>query len=212
MKKIIFLMVLIFGLVSFGETMEITIPNENLENKNGVLLYKGVPFSGRLKADSTDEDLGYSGALNLENGHFEGLSELKSEMENIHVKFTVLNGKFDGEVVSKMPEMGEINIIFDEGKLVSEKFSFIDGPKADFTYTPEGIVNGTMNIEGERVVFKNGEAQFGSGKIKAKIDYQKQLLIMTVLEGKKVVQKIEQPILTVNMFEEMLFPVLTSKE
>ena len=35
---------------------------------------------------------------------------------------------------------------------------------------------------------------------------------MTVLNGKTVVQKIEQPLLTVNMFEKMLFPVITSKE
>lgn len=212
MKKIIFLLVIIFGLISFGETMEITIPNENLENKNGVLVYNGVPFSGRIKMDSTDEDLGYSGSLNLENGHFEGLSEIKNDKEGMHVRFTILNGKFDGEVISKIPEIGEVNVIFNEGKLVSQKFSFIDGTEANLIYTPEGVVNGTMNIGGEKFTFKNSEAQFGSGKIKAKVDYEKQLLIMTVLEGKKTVQKIEQPLLTVKMFEEMLFPVITSEE
>ena len=193
--------------------MEITIPNANLENKNGVLLYKGVPFSGRLKTDSTDEDLGYSGALNLENGHFEGLSELKSEKENIHVKFTVLNGKFDGEVISKVPGMGEANIIFKDGKLVSEKSNFANGVSSDLAYTPEGVINGVMEMMNDQTFnFKNGEAKLDSGKIIAKIDYKKQLLIMTVLNGKTVVQKIEQPLLTVNMFEKMLFPIITSKE
>ena len=212
MKRIIFLMALIFGLVSFGETVEITIPNENLENKNGVLVYNGVPFSGRIKTASTDEDLGYYASLNLENGHFEGLSEIKNDMERIYVKFTILNGKFDGEVISKVPQMGETRIVFNEGKLVSENGSFVGGMETNLTYTPEGIINGTMEMNGEKFNFKNGEAKFGQGKIIAKVDYKKQILAMTVMEGKTVIQKIEQPIMTVSIFEEMLFPVITSKE
>ena len=69
-----------------------------------------------------------------------------------------------------------------------------------------------MEMNDQTFNFKNGEAELDSGKIIAKIDYKKQLLIMTVLNGKTVVQKIEQPLLTVNMFEKMLFPIITSKE
>ena len=212
MKKIIFLMVLIFGLVSFGETMEITIPNANLENKNGVITYKGKPYTGRLKANLVDEEQGYEGFLSFNEGHFEGFSELKNEKQKVHIKFTVTNGKFDGEVISKVPQIGETRIVFNEGKLVSENGSFVGGTEINLTYTPEGIVNGTMEMNDQTFNFKNGEAKFGQGKMIAKIDYKKQILAVTVIEGKTVVQKIEQPIMTLSMFEKMLFPVLTSKE
>ena len=199
--------------------MEITIPNANLENKNGVITYKGKPYTGRLKANLVDEEQGYEGFLSFNEGHFEGFSELKNEKQKVHIKFTVTNGKFDGEVISKVPQIGETRIVFNEGKLVSENGSFVGGTEinltngmnSDLTYTPEGLINGTMEMSGQTFIFKDGVAEFPQGKMIAKIDYEKQILFMTVMQGDTVIQKIEQPMLTVSMFEKMLFPVLTQQ-
>ncbi len=211
MKKILFLIVLMLGLVSCGTPKEIALPNKNLKNENGVITFKGKPYTGKLKANLADKVQGYQGALSLKDGHFEGLSEIKSEKQQMHVKFTVKDGKFDGEVISKMPQMGETNIIFKDGKLVSEKLNLTNGMNSDLTYTPEGLINGTMEMSGQTFIFKDGVAEFPQGKMIAKIDYEKQILFMTVMQGDTVIQKIEQPMLTVSMFEKMLFPVLTQQ-
>ena len=211
MKKILFLIVLMLGLVSCGTPKEVALPNKNLKNENGVVTYKGKPYTGKLKANLADKVQGYNGSLSFKDGHFEGLSEIKSDKQKMHVKFSITNGKFDGEVISKMPQMGEALINFKDGKIVSEKSSFINGVDADLTYSPEGVVNGTMKINGQTLNFKDGEAQFGPGKMIVKIDYEKQILTMTVMQGTTEVQKVEQPVLTVDMFEKMLFPILTQQ-
>ena len=199
MKKILFLIGLILGIVSCGTPKEIVFPNKNLKLENDVITYKGKPYTGQLKVNLVDNMQGLQGALSLKDGHFEGLSEIKSEKQKMHVKFTVTNGKFEGELVYKTQIKGERIFNFKEGKVLSEKSKLPDGVEVDFTYTPEGLINGTMKKKGKIYNFKDGEARFSKGKIKSKIDYERQVLVTTITEGETVVQKSEYPFISVNM-------------
>ena len=107
MKKILFLIVLMLGLVSCGTPKEIALPNKNIKVENGAITFKGKPYTGKIKMNLSDKVQGYSGFLSFKDGHFDGLSEIKNEKQKMHIKFTVLNGKFEGEVISKMPQMWE---------------------------------------------------------------------------------------------------------
>ena len=207
MKKILFLIVLMLGLVSCGTPKQITIPNKNLKYENEAITYKGKPYTGKIKMNLSDKVQGFDGFISFKDGHFDGLSEIKNEKQKMNIKFTVVNGKFDGEVVSKMPQMGEANYTFKEGKIVTEKGKLIDGTQTDITYDPEGV-NGTMVLNGQTVTFKNGEGEFQGGKLKVEMDYETQKMVIGFYQGDKLIQKVEQPILTVDMFEKMLLPIM----
>ena len=107
MKKILFLIILMLGLISCGAPKEIALPNKNIKVENGAITFKGKPYTGKIKMNLSDKVQGYSGFLSFKEGHFDGLSEIKNEKQKMHIKFTVLDGKFEGEVISKMPQMGE---------------------------------------------------------------------------------------------------------
>ena len=207
MKKILFLVILILAIVSCGTPKEIVFPNKNLKLENGVIIYKGKPYTGKLKANLTNAQ-GIQGVLSLKDGHFEGLSEIKSEKQKMHVKFTVTNGKFEGELLYKTQIKGERILNFKEGKMLSEKSKLPSGVEVDFTYTPEGVINGTMKKNGQIYNFKDGEARFRKVKIKSKIDYQRQVLVTTLTEGVTVVQKSEYPLISVSMYEKLFFPAI----
>ena len=94
--------------------------------------------------------------------------------------------------------------------MLSEKSKLPSGVEVDFTYTPEGVINGTMKKNGQIYNFKDGEARFRKVKIKSKIDYQRQVLVTTLTEGVTVVQKSEYPLISVSMYEKLFFPAIVT--
>ena len=104
MKRYLLAILLILGLViSCGGSKDITIPNKNVKVDGNVLTFKGKPFTGNIKMNLADKMDGYAGAMSFKEGHLDGLTELKNDKPKQQVKFTVVDGKFDGELIMKDP-------------------------------------------------------------------------------------------------------------
>ncbi len=162
MKRILFFMILSLGLLSCKGTDEITLPDKNIKVENDVLLYKEKPYSGKIKVNLMDKIQGYEGFLNFKEGHLDGLTELKNDKKKQHIKFTIVNGKFDGDVIMNDPEqLVKMQLSVNKGSITKMVADVENSTKYDITFN-KGLANGTMEAGGQKLNFKDGMGKLSS--------------------------------------------------
>ena len=209
MKRILFIILLVTGILS-RKVDELTIPNKHLTFKDGTVLYKEKPYTGKVKLKKIPDKEQYeTGYINLKNGHLDGVTEFENDMAKTHFKFNVKNGKYDGEYVLKHPLIGDFVMSYENGELKQLNGKFPNEIKQDLIFDKDGNVNGLIEQGGEQLDFKAGVAEKDTLKVKMFLDSEtKQKLITEVYEGDKLMAREENILLfTVKDFAEELLPV-----
>ena len=164
MKKFLLAVIFVLGFtISFGST-SITLPNKKVSVVNETLVYNGSPFTGNIIMNESDKADGYSGSISFKNGHLDGLTDLRNDGKKQQMKFTVVNAKFDGELIMKDPEQS-INIMLDIKKGAIVKY--FGNIQEEFKYNLNfinNLANGTMEVSGQKLEFKNGIAKGPQGQ------------------------------------------------
>ena len=210
MKRIVFVILFIMGILSCKAPDELTIPDKHLEFKGGTVLYKEAPYTGKVKLKKIpDKDQYEDGYISLKDGRLSGITEFKNDAAKTHFKFNVKDGKFDGEYTLKYPLIGDFVMNFENGELKELKGKFPNEIKQDLIFDKDGNVNGLIEQGGEQLDFKGGVAEKDTLMVKMFLDKEtKQKLITEVYENNKLMAREENILLfTVKDFEEELLPV-----
>ena len=90
MKRILLIILLITAILSCKDSKELTIPDKDLSYKDGVVLYKGKAYTGKINVKKlNDKEQFEEGFVTLKNGHLDGITELKNEKVGTYFKFNV---------------------------------------------------------------------------------------------------------------------------
>ena len=210
MKRILFVIICMLGILSCGVPKELTIPDKHLNYKNGAVLYKETPYTGKVKLKKiADKEQFEEGYINLKDGRLDGITDFKNDTAKTHFKFNVKDGKFDGEYILKHPLIGDFVMNFENGELKELKGKFPNDISQDLIFDKDGNVNGLIEQSGEQLDFKGGIAEKETLKVKMFLDQEtKQKLVTEVYDGDKLMAREENILLfTVKDFEEELLPV-----
>ncbi len=212
MKKILLAVIFVFGFVISFSNTDITLPNKDIKVVKDVLLYKNSPFTGNIIMSAEDKKEGYSGAISLKNGHLDGLSELRNDRQGELVKFTVVDGKFDGELIMNDPSQGvSITLNIKKGAIVKYLADIEGIYKYDLSFT-NNLANGTMEVSGQEFRFKNGIAKGPQGQeLKLSLDpvtgdMETEAYVNGRVAGKETIPNI----LTPQYLETFLFLAVTN--
>ena len=211
MKKILLAVIFVFGFVISFSNTDITLPNKDIKVVKDVLLYKNSPFTGNIIMSAEDKKEGYSGAISLKNGHLDGLSELRNDRQGEHVKFTVVGGKFDGELIMNDPSQGvSITLNIKKGAILKYLADVQGVYKYDLSFV-NNLANGTMEADGQEFRFKNGIAKGPQGQeLKLSLDPVTGDMEMEAYVNGRVAGKETIPnILTPQYLETFLFQAVT---
>ena len=213
MKRYLLAILLILGLViSCGGSKDITIPNKNVKVDGNVLTFKGKPFTGNIKMNLADKMDGYAGAISFKEGHLDGLTELKNDKLKQQVKFTVVDGKFDGELIMKDPnQRTDITLDIKNGVIVKYLADVQGIYKYDLNFV-NNLANGTMEAQGQKFEFKDGIAKGPQGEeVKLSLDPATGDMTIEALVNGKVIQKQVMPnVLTPQFLETFIFSAIAS--
>ncbi len=211
MKKFLLAVIFVFSfVVSFS--IDITLPNKDVKIVKDVLLYKGSSFTGNIIINDEEQNDGYSGIMSFKNGHLNGLTELKKDTENQHVKFTVADGKFDGELIMKdIKQRTDIVLDIKNGAVVKYLADVQGAYKYDLSFV-DNLANGTMEAQGQKFEFKDGIAKGPQGQeLKLTLDSESGDMLMEALVNGKVAGKQTIPnILTPQYLETFIFRAITA--
>ena len=210
MKKFLLAVIFVFSfVVSFS--IDITLPNKDVKIVKDVLLYKGSSFTGNIIINDEEQNDGYSGIMSFKNGHLNGLTELKKDTENQHVKFTVADGKFDGELIMKdIKQRTDIVLDIKNGAVVKYLADVQGAYKYDLSFV-DNLANGTMEAQGQKFEFKDGIAKGPQGQeLKLTLDPESGNMEMEALVNGKVTGKQTIPnVLTPQYLESFIFKAVT---
>ena len=213
MKRYLLAILLILGLViSCGGSKDITIPNKNVKVDGNVLTFKGKPVTGNIKMNLADKMDGYAGAMSFKEGHLDGLTELKNDKLKQQVKFTVVDGKFDGELIMKDPnQRTDITLDIKNGVIVKYLADVQGIYKYDLNFV-NNLANGTMEAQGQKFEFKDGIAKGPQGEeVKLSLDPATGDMTIEALVNGKVIQKQVMPnVLTPQFLETFIFSAIAS--
>ncbi|MCP1225362.1 hypothetical protein [Sebaldella sp. S0638] len=213
MKRYLLAILLILGLViSCGGSKDITLPNKNVKVEGNVLTFKGKPFSGNIKMNLADKMDGYSGAISFKEGHLDGLTDLKNDKQNQQMKFTVTEGKFDGELIMKDPSQRiDITLDIKNGAIVKYLGDIQGVYKYDLNFV-DNLANGTMEVQGQKLEFKDGIAKGPQGQeVKLSLDPASGDMEMEASVNGRVAGKQTIPnVLTPQYLESFLFQAIAT--
>ena len=211
MKKILLVVIFILGFaISFSNN--ISLPNEKVSVVNDTLLYNGSPFTGNIIMNEEDQMDGYLGAISLKNGHLDGLTELRNDGKRQHMKFTAVNGKFDGELIMKDPEQGIDLILSIKKGAIIKYFGNIQG-EIEYNLTfKNNLASGTIGGQGELLEFKNGVARGSEGQeIRLSLNPATGDMEMeAIVNGQAVGKQTIPNLLTPQFLESFLFLAITA--
>ena len=189
MKKLLFcLAFFIFSVFIFGEEV-VRLPDKNISVNmktfdDRTLLYNKKPFTGKILVEDIKEG-GYEGYFTFKNGKLDGNTELKgtkgSDNPNLHVKFTLVNGQYDGDLIYLYNKGSDMRLTYDMGKPLTVKIISRGEKVADIKFV-NSLANGYAYI-GAGANFKNGKGKvsgLGMGMI---FDY----VTMKVNEDNKII-------------------------
>ena len=214
MKRILLIILLITAILSCKDSKELTIPDKDLSYKDGVVLYKGKAYTGKINVKKlNDKEQFEEGFVTLKNGHLDGITELKNEKVGTYFKFNVKDKRLEGEYILEHPKIGDLTMSFQDGLLKRLNGKFPNDIRQEFIIDKNGNVNGILKQDGPELEFKNGLADEEGLKVKMYIDKETgQKLITEVYEDNKVVSKGEAVILfSIKDFEEVLLPEIVVK-
>ncbi|MBP9477928.1 MAG: hypothetical protein KBF12_04845 [Sebaldella sp.] len=214
MKRILLIILLITAILSCKDSKELTIPDKDLSYKDGVVLYKGKAYTGKINVKKlNDKEQFEEGFVTLKNGHLDGITELKNEKVGTYFKFNVKDKRLEGEYILEHPKIGDLTMSFQDGLLKRLNGKFPNDIRQEFIIDKNGNVNGILKQDGQELEFKNGLADEEGLKVKMYIDKETgQKLITEVYEDNKVVSKGEAVILfSIKDFEEVLLPEIVVK-
>ena len=214
MKRILLIILLITAMLSCKDSKELTIPDKDLSYKDGVVLYKGKAYTGKINVKKlNDKEQFEEGFVTLKNGHLDGITELKNEKVGTYFKFNVKDKRLEGEYILEHPKIGDLTMSFQDGLLKRLNGKFPNDIRQEFIIDKNGNVNGILEQDGQKLEFKNGFADEEGLKVKMYIDKETgQKLITEVYEDNKVVSKGEAVILfSIKDFEEVLLPEIVVK-
>ena len=211
MKKFLLAVIFIFGFVVSFSSNNITLPNKDVKIVKDVLLYKGSPFTGNIIMNAEDRNDGYVGGISLKNGHLDGLSELKNDRQGQHMKFTVVGGKFDGELIMNDPGQNTyITLNIKKGSIIKYLADVQGVYKYDLNFV-NNLANGTMEAQEQKFIFKNGIAK-GPQNQELKLtlnpatgDLEMEAYVNGKLSGKQTIPNV----LTPQYLESFLFQSIT---
>lgn len=211
-KSVLFLCALLVGLAGCAP-QEIVLPNGDLKYANGVVEYKGKPYSGKVIITQADKDNGFDGYVNLKDGHLDGMMEMKSP-DGEKLKANTVNGQFDGDYISEYPNLGQAHLVFKAGKVKSVKLDFNvqGGIKQDLTIADDRKINGTMTTASETITFKNGEAQTNGVTIKLYMNEEEKTVKEIYSDGKLVQKDVAKAASTPEFYEKLAFPAIFNGE
>jgi hypothetical protein len=210
MKRILFVIIFMLGVFACKAPEEVTVPDKHLGFKDGKVLYKETPYTGKIKLKKIPaKDQYEEGYIGVKDGHLDGATEFKNDAAKTHFKFNVKAGQFDGVYTLKYPLIGDFVMNFENGQLKELKGKFPNDINQDLIFDNEGNVNGLIEQGGEQLDFKGGIAEKDTLKVKMYLDKEtKQTLVTEVYENNKLMAKEENILLfTVKDFEEELLPV-----
>lgn len=214
MKRILLIILLITAILSCKDSKELTIPDKDLSYKDGVVLYKGKAYTGKINVKKlNDKEQFEEGFVTLKNGHLDGITELKNEKVGTYFKFNVKDKRLEGEYILEHPKIGDLTMSFQDRLLKRLNGKFPNDIRQEFIIDKNGNVNGILKQDGQELEFKNGLADEEGLKVKMYIDKETgQKLITEVYEDNKVVSKGEAVILfSIKDFEEVLLPEIVVK-
>ena len=214
MKRILLIILLITAILSCKDSKELTIPDKDLSYKDGVVLYKGKAYTGKINMKKLNDKEQYEeGFITLKNGHLDGITVLKNEKVGTYFKFNVKDKRLEGEYILEHPKIGDLTMSFQDGLLKRLNGKFPNDIRQEFIIDKNGNVNGILKQDGQELEFKNGLADEEGLKVKMYIDKETgQKLITEVYEDNKVVSKGEAVILfSIKDFEEVLLPEIVVK-
>ena len=197
-----------------GIPKELKLSDKSVKYENGVLTYKGKPYTGKLVASLADKKSGYEGLgfVTLKEGHLEGQTKFTFKKNKEEWEYNVKDGNLDGQYVSKSPETGEITMTLEAGVLKVLKINDMKGFKEDLTFDAAGLANGTMEMGAQKFVFKDGKAPVaGQTNSFVSLKYMKETNSVSteVTQGGNVVQKEDNPLgFDVKTLESQIFPAL----
>lgn len=213
MKRYLLAILLILGLViSCGGSKDITLPNKNVKLEGDMITFKGKPFTGNIKMNLKDKIDGYAGAMSFKEGHLDGLTELKNDKQKQHMKFTVVNGKFDGELIMKDPsQRTDITLDIKSGVIIKYLADIQGIYKYDLSFE-NNLANGTMEAQGQKFEFKDGVAKGPQGQeIKLTLDPETGDMEMEALVNGQVAGKQTIPnVLTPQYLESFIFRAIAT--
>ena len=226
MKRYLLMLALILGLVMSCMPKEVSLPNKNLKYEKGeitykgkvykgVVTYKGQPYTGKI-ATSTKEKLtsGWSGFINMKDGHLEGMTEVKNTSGE-YTKFNVVNYKFDGEYTAKINKKGSVTIFFKNGRPESTKIemkTLTTAVKQNLTMGTDGKVSGEMTAYGNTIIFKDGVAEVNGMTMKLYLNDENKV-VTEIYQGDKLVQKdVPKSSLVPELLEKLIFPTMINGE
>ncbi len=210
MKQILFFMILALGVVSCKGVGEVTLPDKSIKVSNDIVTYKDAPYSGKIRMNLVDKIQGYEGFLTFKEGHLDGVSDIKNENKKQHMKFTIVNGKFDGNIIMNDPEQSiKMDLDINKGVITKMIADVYNTYKYDLTFN-KGLANGTMEAEGQKFTFKDGIAKIPGApegaELKLSMDEATGDMIMeNVMNGKSVRQQKIPNQLTPQYLEKVLF-------
>ena len=212
MKKIILSVIFIFSFAVSFSNIDITLPNKDVKVVKDVLLYKNSPFTGNIIMNTEDQNEGYSGSISLKNGHLDGMSEMKNDRLGQRVKFTVVDGKFDGELIMNDPDQNTfITLDVKKGAIIKYLADVQGLYKYDLNFV-NNLANGTMEVEDQEFRFKNGIAKGPQGQeLKLSLDpVTGDMKMEAFVNGKTVGKETIPNILTPQYLETFLFQAVIS--
>ena len=221
MKKILFSLVfLVFSLSVLSENI-VKLPDKNISVDmksfdDRSILYNKKPFTGKIVVENIKEG-GYEGYFNFKNGKLEGPTELKgtkgSDNPNLHVKFNLSGGKYDGDLIYFYTKSSDMRLTYDKGTPLTVKI-ISRGEKVMDVKFVNSLANGYAYI-GAGANFKDGKGKvsgLGMGKL---FDY----VTMKVDKDNKIVYTLSKDdindpneliyMATIDMIEPMMMELIS---
>ena len=98
MKRLLFFLILVFGVVLYASVSEVNVNNKALGVKDGFITFNGENYTGIIRANMA----GGSGYFTLKGGYLAGETDLK--FKDMIFRFNVPDSYFDGETVKSNME------------------------------------------------------------------------------------------------------------
>ncbi len=221
MKRLLFFLILVFGVVLYASVSEVNLNNKALGVKDGFITFNGENYTGIIRANMA----GGSGYFTLKGGYLAGETDLK--FKDMIFRFNVPDSYFDGETVIQMSVNDRLEMFFEKHELKRYKVSS-PGFTLNINFGVDGKANGEVIFKNNefrdayfnkfgiktdinKLVYKNGSADLKDGKsLKLYVDKKTKKVVEELFEGDMSAGKFEENIAKADLkaYQEFLIKIL----